>query len=86
MPEICRFFGIVIRIHVRDHNPPHFHAHYAEAEAAIRIRDLEITGGSLSPRTFNLVKEWAELHQDELLAAWERAQRGEAPGKIPPLD
>ena len=86
MPEVCRFFGIVIRIHVQDHNPPHFHAHYAEVEAAIRIRDLEVTAGGLSPRALGLVREWARQHQDELLAAWERARRSEAPGKITPLD
>ena len=86
MPEISRFFGIVIRIHTGDHNPPHFHAQYGETEGVIRIRDLKIVAGRLSPRALHLVKTWAATHQEQLLTAWERAQRSESPGKIPPLD
>ena len=86
MPEVSRFYGIVIRINFREHNPPHFHARYAEAEAAINIRDLTLTEGSLPRRARGLVLEWAAEHRDELLKAWERAQHGEAPGKIAPLD
>ncbi|MCL0061309.1 DUF4160 domain-containing protein [Thermodesulfovibrionales bacterium] len=26
MPEISRFFGIIIRMFYDEHNPPHFHA------------------------------------------------------------
>ena len=37
MPEICRFYGIVIRMYSREHAPPHFHAEYAGSEASIAI-------------------------------------------------
>ena len=47
MPEISRFLGIVIGMFYRDHNPPHFHARYGEAEAAISIRDGLVLWGSL---------------------------------------
>ncbi len=86
MPEISRFYGIVVRMYFRDHEPPHFHARYAGAEAVIGIRRLTLVRGRLPARALGFVFEWAAHHQDELLAAWERARRGEAPGKIAPLD
>ena len=84
--EVGRFYGIVVRIDFREHKPPHFYARYAETEAAIGIRDLTLLEGELRERARVLVLEWAAEHRHELLEAWERAQRGEAPGKIAPLD
>ena len=84
--EVSGFYGIVIRIGFREHKPPHFHARYAEAEAAIGIRDLTLLEGELPRRARALVLEWAVEHRDELLKAWERAQHGDAPGEIAPLD
>lgn len=86
MPEISRFYGIVVLLYFRDHNPPHIHARYAEREAMIGIRDRAVLEGNLPARALAFVNEWATLHQDELVEAWERAKRGEAPGKIAPLD
>lgn len=85
MPRICEFFGISIYLYFREHPPPHFHAQYGGAEVLISIRDLSVIEGSVSPRALGLVMEWASLHQDELLGAWERAQAHEAPGTIEPL-
>jgi hypothetical protein len=85
MPEISRFFGIVIKMYWDDHNPPHFHAFYADALALIDIHSLSVFSGSLSPRALGLVIEWATLHQQELLADWRRAQGQEALEKIEPL-
>lgn len=65
MPEISRFFGIVIRIFFDDHNPPHFHAFYGDDEALIDIRTLGLFAGSLPPRAQSLVVEWASLHRGE---------------------
>ena len=86
MPEICRFYGIVIRMYSRDHSPPHFHAEYSGYEALIGIDDFANMRGRLPSRASGLVIEWASLHQDELREAWERAQRMEPPGKIEPLE
>ncbi|MFH0766208.1 MAG: DUF4160 domain-containing protein, partial [Calditrichota bacterium] len=47
MPELCRFFGIIISMNNADHPPPHFHARYQEWDATIRINDLEIHDGWL---------------------------------------
>jgi hypothetical protein len=86
MPEISRFFGIVIKMFFDDHNPPHFHAEYGDDLALIDIRSLAVFSGRLSPRVTGLVIEWATLHQRELLADWERAQTHEELQKIAPLE
>lgn len=85
MPEISRFYGIVIKMYFGDHLPPHFHAEYGDAQALIDIRTLAIVAGHLPPRALGLVMEWAALHRQDLEAAWDRAVRLEAPGKIDPL-
>ena len=84
--EVSRFYGVVVSIDFREHRPPHFHARYADAEATIGIRDLTLLEGELPRRARGLVLEWAAEHREELLKAWERAQHGEVPGKIAPLD
>ncbi len=59
MPEVSRFYGIVIRMYFADHWPPHFHAEYGEHEAVIGIDDSRVIAGSLPARAFGLVEEWA---------------------------
>lgn len=85
MPKVSEFFGIAIYLYFREHPPPHFHARYGSGEALISIADLSVLEGRLSPRALGLVIEWATQHQDELLAAWNRARNHEPPGKIDPL-
>lgn len=85
MPEISRFFGIVIKMYFEDHLPPHFHAEYGEHEAVIDIRTLVVIGGQLPPRVLGLVVEWASQHQVEMLVLWERASRRQPLHKLPPL-
>lgn len=55
MPIISRFFGIVIFMFWREHNPPHFHAKYADEEIVIEIETGEISSGSMSKRALTLV-------------------------------
>lgn len=86
MPEISRFFGIVIAMFYRDYDPPHFRARYNQYRANIAIRTLEVLDGFLPPRVLGLVVEWASLHQTELLENWERARRHEELLKIAPLE
>lgn len=85
MPEISRFYGIVIKMYFADHAPPHFHAEYAEHEVRVAINSLAIITGSLPPRAMGLVVEWATLHQQELQALWDKASRLEALHRIDPL-
>ena len=86
MPEISRFYGIVIKMYFDDHVPPHFHAEYGEHEALIDINLLAIFAGKLPPRAFGLVMEWASLHQNELINLWEKAANLEPLERIAPLE
>jgi len=86
MPEISRFFGIVIRMFYDDHLPSHFHAEYNEYNAKIGIDDLKVIDGKLPSRVLGLVVEWASLHQKELEDEWERAVKKEKLIKIAPLE
>ena len=85
MPEICRFYGIIIRMFFRDHNPPHFHAEYQGEEALFDIHTLEILEGSLPKRARLLTIEWAIEHRAELLINWEKSVKPESLDKIEPL-
>ena len=85
MPEISRFFGIVIKMFYDEHNPPHFHAEYGEYEALVDINTMSVIAGKLPSRALGLVIEWASMHQDELKREWEKARNMESLGKIPPL-
>jgi Domain of unknown function (DUF4160) len=86
MPELSRFFGIIIRMFYSDHDPAHFHAIYGEHEALIEIETLLVFRGSLPRRALALVLEWAALHRHELRDDWQRARNGETLNEIEPLD
>lgn len=85
MPTISTFYGILIQMFWRDHGPPHFHALYAEHEAQIDIRTLEVIEGRLPGRALALVREWAAEHKDELNEDWNLCSRMQRPKKIAPL-
>jgi hypothetical protein len=76
---------VVIRRYHSDHSPPHFYAHYGDAEATIDIRHLAVTTGKLPPRALGMVIEWAAMHQRELLERWQQAERNESLARIEPL-
>lgn len=86
MPEISRFFGIIIAMFHDEHNPPHFHVRYNEYQAEIAISNLTVLAGKLPPRAMGLVMEWASLHQAELMADWELARRQAELKRIAPLE
>jgi hypothetical protein len=86
MPEISRFFGIVIRMYFNDHRPPHFHAIYGEHEAVIGVDTLTVLRGALPRRALALVLEWAAFHREQLRADWELARSGQTPDPIEPLE
>ena len=85
MPEIARFYGIVIAMFYDEHNPPHFHAIYGKYQAMIRIDDLALINGKLPPRALGLVMEWAAHHKEELAANWDLARKSNPIAKIKPL-
>lgn len=88
MAELSRFFGIIIRMfaeHGGKHHVPHFHAVYQEYEAVFTISPVEMLSGSLPGKQKRLVEAWAEIHQDELQAAWQSLDGGKRPDPIAPL-
>ncbi len=86
MPEISRFFGIIIAMFYDDHNPPHFHARYGGQGASIKIDDFAVLEGGLPPRAIGLVIEWAEIHKEELLRDWRLAVENKPLVPIEPLE
>jgi hypothetical protein len=86
MPELSRFFGIIIRMFFNDHQPAHFPAIYQDHEAHITIESLDVLRGDLPRRALALVLEWAVLHRKELRRDWQLAQSGQVPEPIAPLD
>ena len=84
MPRIS-FYGIAITMYFYDHEPPHFHAQYAEHHAVIAIDTSAVLVGELPSRALKLVNEWATLHRAELEANWRRARDGGTPEPIDPL-
>ena len=85
MPEVSRFFGVVIRMYFDEHLPPHFHANYGGDEAQIGIEPIQILNGQLPTRVISMVFEWAAIHQRELMENWNRMRTDNAPKKIDPL-
>ena len=83
MPEITRFYGIVIKMFFKpkEHEPSHIHAIYGEYVGEINIKTMEMIEGDLPKKALELVKEWLEIHQDELQEMWEKQNIR----KLPPL-
>jgi hypothetical protein len=86
MPTIAWFYGIAIRMYVRDLPPPHFHAVYGEHEAFVAIETGEVIEGALPKAASRLVKEWTLVRKDQLRENWRRARAGEQPERIAGLD
>ena len=86
MPEVARFFGIIISLNYNDHPPPHFHVRYAEQKATVAIESLTILEGELSPRVLGLVIEWAAAHRQELMEDWNLARQQQPLKRIAPLE
>ena len=81
MPEICRFFGIIIAMFADDHNPPHFHIRYGDYQAIVTI-EKGVVKGEIPSSVLKQVFRWMELHKEELMM---RLQNGEEVHKINPL-
>jgi hypothetical protein len=63
----------------------HFHVYYQERVAVYGIESVEMLAGALPKRQQRLVEAWAELHQAELMADWNRLQTGHKALPIAPL-
>lgn len=88
MPELSRFFGIIIRMYTEiggPHHVPHFHAYYQDEVGIFSLDPIELMAGALPKRQQRLVEAWAELHQAELVQDWQLLQEGHKPVSIDPL-
>jgi hypothetical protein len=85
LPEISRFFGIIISMYFDEHNPPHFHAYYGKDNVVIEITSFRIIEGGIPSRALGLVIEWAYRYQEELRHNWELGRQGKPLSKIEPL-
>jgi hypothetical protein len=86
MPELCRFFGIIIRMFHDEHNPPHIHAEYQGNKAVLDFFGNVLRGDLKSRTALKLVREWIDLRADDLNADWQLAQAGREVNKIAPLE
>jgi len=84
MPQISTFYGLIILMNFKDHAPPHFHVWYGEYKITVTIKDGIVTG-NMPGRALKMIFEWLEIHRDELLEVWEKAQKGEPLNSIEPL-
>lgn len=84
MPEISRFYGIIILMFADDHNPPHFHVRYGDKRAVISLNNGVVTG-QMSRKELIKVFEWMDLHKDEIMENWNRLKNGQEPLPIEPL-
>ena len=84
MPEISRFYGLIIKMYFqqKEHNPPHIHVIYGDYMGAIDIRTLQMIEGDLPPKALSLVTEWTEKYRNELLHIWDTQEFI----KLPPLE
>lgn len=86
MPEISRFFGLIIRMFYDEHNPPHLHAEYQGSKALLDFNGNILRGSLKSKTALRLVRDWIDQHVQELTDNWELARKGKDINLIPPLD
>jgi hypothetical protein len=86
MPELSRFYGIVIYMYYKEHNPPHFHINYNEFEAVFSMNEEAIIEGFIPSKQLRLILAWYELHSSELFENWEKMKDKKDFIKIKPLE
>lgn len=85
MPEISRFYGIIVYMFFNDHNPPHFHVNYQGYDAIIEIENGIVTG-QMPRKALKLIYEWLDLHKKDLLKNWQKMRQRKPLSKIEPLN
>jgi hypothetical protein len=86
MPEISRFFGIIIAMYYNDHSPPHFHARYGEFEIKVAIESGEVLEGEMPRRAKSFIIKWWSLRRADLAENWRLAEQRRALKMIQPLE
>jgi hypothetical protein len=85
MPIISAFFGIVIRMFYREHEPAHFHAEHAGHRAKFDFSGTLVAGEMKSRKARERIRQWAQLHCAQLETNWEKMKAGQPLESIEPL-
>lgn len=86
MPVVSTFFGIIVRMYDNDHNPPRIHVEFQDRKALVDFKGNVLKGDLGSRTAVKLLREWVELHPQELLEDWNAAREGKEIKRIDPLD
>jgi hypothetical protein len=86
VPEISRFFGIIVRMYYDDHPPPHIHAEYSGKKAKLDFQGNVLRGDLGSRTALRLLRDWIDQHEAELHHDWELARQGQPLERIAPLE
>jgi len=86
MPEISRFFGIVVRLFFDEHNPAHLHAEYQGRKAVLDFGGNVLRGDLGSRTALRLLREWIDARHDQLQEDWDLARSGQAVRPVEPLE
>ena len=81
-------YGIIIHMMFMDtqqHHLPHIHVEYQGKQAVITIPDGELLEGELPAKKLRLIRAWIDIHEEELMADWSLAVKGEPVFPIEPL-
>jgi len=84
VPEIAKFYGIIVFMNYCDHDPPHFHARYGGQEVMIEILSGTVRG-HMSKRALRMLFEWSESHEQQLIDNWKRVRDRRPLQQIEPL-
>ncbi len=85
MPVISEFYGVKVLMYWNDHMPPHFHAEYGDHKIIVDIVNGSVIKGLFPSKQLKLVLAWCEIHRDELMMNWDKAQGHLDIQKIDPL-
>lgn len=86
MPVIAVFFGIVIRMYYKEHEPRHFHAEHQGQHGKFAFDGRQVAGGITSRTALRLIRQWAQLNREALDRNWANISAGRPLDRIPPLD
>lgn len=88
MPTISMFYGLIVRMLFMDtqqHHLPHLHVEYQGVEVVVSLPEGEVVEGELPPKKLRMLQAWIAIHEEELMADWALAVKGEPIFKIEPL-
>ncbi len=86
MPVIAIFFGIVIRMYYKEHEPRHFHAEHQSQHGKFDFDGDQIVGNITSKNALELIRQWARANRSALDANWLKIVTGQPLDRIPPLE